>query len=157
MRLFISALRPLLRKLTKQFSKSHRSPYSGYVYGYGDQYETRPNPYDDTTRGHGGQPRYRVSKPRFAISKPEETLPQGDIRRRRSARPNVFPGQLAIPEKTRAEICAKTLFITGRIWLIARSRLWQIVGRGKDLNHLGRYNIYPKESEQVLDDQARRC
>ena len=58
-----------------------------------------------------------------------------------------------MPEKTAAELRADGFFITGDLGLIDEDGYVQIVGRGKDLIISGGYNIYPKEVEQVLDDQ----
>ena len=67
--------------------------------------------------------------------------------------PNVFQGYWQMPEKTAAELRADGFFITGDLGLIDQDGYVQIVGRGKDLIISGGYNIYPKEVEQVLDDQ----
>ena len=67
--------------------------------------------------------------------------------------PNVFSGYWNMPEKTAAELRADGWFVTGDLGKQDRDGYVTIVGRGKDLIISGGFNIYPKEIEQVLDDQ----
>jgi malonyl-CoA/methylmalonyl-CoA synthetase len=58
-----------------------------------------------------------------------------------------------MPEKTKAELRDDGYFITGDLGKIDQDGYIQIVGRDKDLIISGGYNIYPKELENLLDDQ----
>ena len=68
--------------------------------------------------------------------------------------PNVFKGYWKLPEKTKTELRENGFFITGDLGKIDKDGYVQIVGRDKDLIISGGYNIYPKELEEILDDQA---
>ena len=59
-----------------------------------------------------------------------------------------------MPEKTKAELRSDGFFITGDLGKIDDQGYVHIVGRNKDLIISGGYNIYPKEIELVLDEQA---
>ena len=67
--------------------------------------------------------------------------------------PNVFKGYWKMPEKTAEELRADGFFITGDLGRIDAEGYVIIVGREKDLIISGGYNVYPKEVEQLLDDQ----
>ncbi len=67
--------------------------------------------------------------------------------------PNVFKGYWQMPDKTAAELREDGFFITGDLGVQGEDGYVTIVGRNKDLIISGGYNIYPKEIEQVLDDQ----
>ena len=67
--------------------------------------------------------------------------------------PNVFKGYWKMPEKTKAELRENGFFITGDIGKIDKDGYVHILGRNKDLIISGGYNIYPKELEEILDDQ----
>jgi len=68
--------------------------------------------------------------------------------------PNVFKGYWKMPEKTKAELRKNGFFITGDLGKIDQDGYVHILGRDKDLIISGGYNIYPKELEEVIDDQA---
>ena len=152
MRLFISGSAPLLAETHKQFEErtGHRILER---YGMTETNMNTSNPYDGPRRGGTvGTPLPGVE---LKICDPEtgETLPQGEIGVVEVRGPNVFQGYWQMPEKTAAELRADGFFITGDLGLIDEDGYVQIVGRGKDLIISGGYNIYPKEVEQVLDDQ----
>ena len=65
---------------------------------------------------------------------------------------HVFAGYWKLPEKTAAEFKGDW-FITGDMATISADGYVSIVGRGKDLIISGGLNIYPKEIEDVLNDQ----
>ena len=68
--------------------------------------------------------------------------------------PNLFEGYWRLPEKTREEHRADGYFISGDVATMDEHGRVSIVGRAKDLVICGGYNIYPKEIEVVLDEQA---
>ena len=68
--------------------------------------------------------------------------------------PNVFKGYWKMPEKTKAELRANGFFITGDLGKIDQDGYVHILGRDKDLIISGGYNIYPKELEEIIDDQV---
>jgi len=152
MRLFISGSAPLLAETHKQFEErtGHRILER---YGMTETNMNTSNPYDGPRRGGTvGTPLPGVE---LKICDPDtgETLRQGEIGVVEVRGPNVFQGYWQMPEKTAAELRADGFFITGDLGLIDQDGYVQIVGRGKDLIISGGYNIYPKEVEQVLDDQ----
>ena len=59
-----------------------------------------------------------------------------------------------MPEKTAEELRDDGFFITGDLGRFDDDGYLHIVGRDKDLIISGGYNIYPKEIELLLDDQA---
>jgi len=59
-----------------------------------------------------------------------------------------------MPKKTKAELRENGFFITGDLGKIDKDGYVHILGRDKDLIISGGYNIYPKELEEILDDQA---
>ena len=67
--------------------------------------------------------------------------------------PNVFQGYWQMPEKTKAELRPSGFFITGDLGQYSEDGYLSIVGRAKDLIITGGYNVYPKEIEDVLNDQ----
>ena len=67
--------------------------------------------------------------------------------------PNVFKGYWKMPKKTKAELRENGFFITGDLGKIDKDGYVHILGRDKDLIISGGYNIYPKELEEILDDQ----
>ena len=65
-------------------------------------------------------------------------LPQGEVGVIEVKGPNVFKGYWRMPEKTAAEFRADGYFITGDLGKIDERGYVHIVGRAKDLDHLGR-------------------
>jgi malonyl-CoA/methylmalonyl-CoA synthetase len=68
--------------------------------------------------------------------------------------PNVFKGYWKMPEKTKAELRENGFFITGDLGKIDKEGYVHILGRDKDLIISGGFNIYPKELEEIIDDQV---
>jgi malonyl-CoA/methylmalonyl-CoA synthetase len=66
--------------------------------------------------------------------------------------PHVFSGYWKLPEKTASEFKGEW-FITGDLAILSEDGYISIVGRDKDLIISGGLNIYPKEIEDVLNDQ----
>jgi malonyl-CoA/methylmalonyl-CoA synthetase len=67
--------------------------------------------------------------------------------------PNVFKGYWRMPKKTKAELRENGFFITGDLGKIDKDGYIHILGRDKDLIISGGFNIYPKELEEIIDDQ----
>ena len=59
-----------------------------------------------------------------------------------------------MPEKTKAELRKNGFFITGDLGKIDEDGYVHILGRDKDLIISGGFNIYPKELEEIIDDQT---
>lgn len=68
--------------------------------------------------------------------------------------PNVFKGYWNMPEKTKDELRENGFFMTGDLGKIDEDGYLHIIGRDKDLIISGGFNIYPKEIELLLDEQA---
>lgn len=67
--------------------------------------------------------------------------------------PNVFRGYWRSPERAARDFRPDGAFVTGDLgWLAPDGRL-TLVGRAKDVIICGGYNVYPKEVEDVLDQQ----
>lgn len=87
------------------------------------------------------------------MGKDGQEVPQGETGMIEVRGPNVFKGYWQMPEKTAEELRADGFFITGDLGRIDTEGYVTIVGREKDLIISGGYNVYPKEVEQLLDDQ----
>ena len=152
MRLFVSGSAPLLAETHRQFETTtgHRILER---YGMTETNMTTSNPYQGERRaGTVGFPLPGVD---VKITDPEsgDMLADGEIGQIEVRGPNVFKGYWQMPDKTAAELRSNGFFITGDLGRIDEDGYVQIVGRNKDLIISGGYNIYPKEVEQVLDDQ----
>jgi len=152
MRLFVSGSAPLLAETHRQFETTtgHRILER---YGMTETNMTTSNPYTGERRaGTVGFPLPGVD---VKITDPEsgDMLADGEIGQIEVRGPNVFKGYWQMPDKTAAELRSNGFFITGDLGRIDEDGYVQIVGRNKDLIISGGYNIYPKEVEQVLDDQ----
>ena len=86
------------------------------------------------------------------IAEDGSLLPHGDIGSLEVKGDHVFKGYWKLPEKTAAEFKGDW-FITGDMATLSNDGYVSIVGRGKDLIISGGLNIYPKEIEDVLNDQ----
>ena len=86
------------------------------------------------------------------IAEDGSLLPHGAIGSLEVKGDHVFKGYWKLPEKTAAEFKGDW-FITGDIATLSDDGYVSIVGRGKDLIISGGLNIYPKEIEDVLNDQ----
>jgi len=87
-------------------------------------------------------------------SKTGKVLADGEIGEIEVRGPNVFKGYWQMPEKTAEELRKDGFFISGDLGKIDSDGYIHIVGRNKDVIISGGYNIYPKEIELLLDDQA---
>ncbi len=152
MRLFVSGSAPLLAETHRQFES-----VTGHTilerYGMTETNMNTSNPYKgDRIAGTVGLPLNGID---LKITDPNTgtTLPNGEIGVIEVRGPNVFKGYWKMPEKTAEELRADGFFITGDLGTIDEHGYVSIVGRNKDLIITGGYNVYPKEIEQVLDDQ----
>jgi len=153
MRLFVSGSAPLLAETHVQFEErtGHRILER---YGMTETNMNTSNPYDGERRaGTVGFPLPGVDL-RIVDAETGKTLPQGEIGIIEVKGPNVFAGYWQMPEKTREEFRDDGFFITGDVGVIDTDGYVQIVGRSKDLIISGGYNIYPKELELLLDEEA---
>lgn len=153
MRLFISGSAPLLAETHVEFEArtGHRILER---YGMTETNMNTSNPYDgDRRAGTVGFPLPGVE---LKITNPDtgESLPTDEIGQIEVRGPNVFKGYWQMPEKTAAELREDGFFITGDLGKIDADGYVHIVGRNKDLIISGGYNIYPKEIELILDEQA---
>ena len=152
MRLFISGSAPLLAETHVQFEQrtGHRILER---YGMTETNMNTSNPYHGERRA--GTVGFPLSGIELKITSPDagETLPRGQIGQIEVRGPNVFKGYWQMPEKTREDLREDGFFITGDLGMIDADGYVHIVGRDKDLIISGGYNIYPKEIEQLLDDQ----
>ena len=67
---------------------------------------------------------------------------------------HVFQGYWKLPEKTASEFTQDGFFITGDLATCSSDGYISIVGRDKDLIITGGLNVYPKEIEDLLNQQA---
>lgn len=152
MRLFISGSAPLLAETHIEFEKrtGHRILER---YGMTEAGMITSNPYDgERVAGTVGFALPGIDA-RIA-GENGEVLKSGDIGILEIKGPNVFKGYRNMPEKTAQEFRKDGYFITGDIATIDAEGRVSIVGRGKDLIISGGLNIYPKEIEGKIDDQA---
>jgi len=151
MRLFIAGSAPLLDETFRAFEDR-----TGHAilerYGMTETGMLCSNPLEGDRRpGTVGPPLadvdVRVADENGAI------LEQGDVGILEVRGPNVFKGYWRMPEKTEEEFRDDGFFITGDISRIDADGYVQIVGRAKDMIISGGFNVYPKEIEQVIDQQ----
>ncbi|MCV2869600.1 malonyl-CoA synthase [Defluviimonas sp. WL0002] len=151
-RLFISGSAPLLAETHAQFEArtGHRILER---YGMTETNMNTSNPYDGERRA--GTVGFALPGVELKITDPAtgETIEQGEVGQIEVRGPNVFKGYWQMPEKTAAELRPDGFFITGDLGRIDADGYVHIVGRNKDLIISGGYNIYPKEIEQLLDEQ----
>jgi malonyl-CoA/methylmalonyl-CoA synthetase len=153
MRLFISGSAPLLAETHVQFESrtGHRILER---YGMTETNMNTSNPYTGERRaGTVGFPLPGVEL-KITDRQTGATLPQGEIGEIEVRGPNVFQGYWQMPEKTAEELRENGFFITGDLGKIDEDGYLHIVGRNKDLIISGGYNIYPKEIELLLDNEA---
>ena len=152
-RLFTSGSAPLLVETHEQFEArtGHRILER---YGMTETNMNTSNPYDGERRA--GTVGFALPGVEVKITDPNtgEEMPQGEPGMIEVRGPNVFKGYWEMPEKTREELRENGFFITGDIGEISADGYISIVGRQKDLIITGGYNVYPKEIELVLDEQA---
>ena len=153
MRLFVSGSAPLLSETHIQFEKltGHRILER---YGMTETNMNTSNPYNgDRRAGTVGYPlpgvELKITDPETGTEKSNNEIGQIEVRG-----PNVFKGYWKMPEKTKAELKENGFFITGDLGKIDEDGYVHILGRDKDLIISGGFNIYPKELEEIIDNQA---
>ena len=153
MRLFISGSAPLLAETHTQFEAltGHRILER---YGMTETNMNTSNPYHGERRA--GTVGFALPGVELKVtdSRTGEALAQGEIGDIEVRGPNVFKGYWQMPEKTAEDMREDGFFITGDLGRIDEDGYVHIVGRNKDLIISGGYNIYPKEIELLLDEQA---
>ncbi len=153
MRLFVSGSAPLLAETHEAFEQrtGHRILER---YGMTETNMNTSNPYDgDRRAGTVGFPLPGIEAKVCDPDTGDELAP-GEIGMLQVRGPNVFSGYWRMPEKTAEELKADGFFITGDLATVDQDGYIQIVGRDKDLIISGGFNIYPKEIELLLDEQA---
>ena len=153
MRLFISGSAPLLAETHVEFETrtGHRILER---YGMTETNMSTSNPYKGERRA--GTVGFPLPGVELKITDPEtgKTVPQGDIGVLEVRGRNVFQGYWNMPEKTAEELRGDGFFITGDLGRLDADGYVEILGRNKDLIISGGLNIYPKELEEVLDQQT---
>ena len=153
MRLFISGSAPLLAETHIAFERRTGQRILER-YGMTETGMNTSNPYDGERRaGTVGFPLPGIEI-RVADAETGALLPDGETGIVEVRGPNVFKGYWRMPEKTKEEFRDDGFFITGDMGRIDKDGYLHIVGRAKDLIISGGYNIYPKEVELLLDEQA---
>ena len=152
MRLFISGSAPLLAETHVAFTDrtGHRILER---YGMTETNMNTSNPYDGERKtGTVGTALPNVDV-RIVDQTSGEPVTPGEIGILEVRGPNVFQGYWNMPEKTAADFRTDGYFITGDLAQMDPDGYITIVGRSKDLIISGGFNIYPKEVEEILDDQ----
>jgi Acyl-CoA synthetases (AMP-forming)/AMP-acid ligases II len=150
MRLFISGSAPLLVETSDAFFERTGQRILER-YGMTETGMSCSNPLDGERRaGAVGPPLPGVSV--RVVGENDDVLPAGEIGSLEVKGAHVFKGYWKLPEKTAAEFKGDW-FITGDMATLSKDGYVSIVGRGKDLIISGGLNIYPKEIEDVLNDQ----
>ena len=150
MRLFISGSAPLLVETSDEFFERTGQRILER-YGMTETGMSCSNPLSgDRRAGSVGPPLPGVEV--RIVDEDGAELPRGEIGSLEVRGEHVFKGYWKLPEKTAAEFKGDW-FITGDMATLSDDGYVSIVGRGKDLIISGGLNIYPKEIEDVLNDQ----
>ena len=150
MRLFISGSAPLLVETSDEFLERTGQRILER-YGMTETGMSCSNPLNgDRRAGSVGPPLPGVEV--RIVDEDGAELPRGEIGSLEVRGEHVFKGYWKLPEKTAAEFKGDW-FITGDMATLSDDGYVSIVGRGKDLIISGGLNIYPKEIEDVLNDQ----
>jgi len=152
MRLFTSGSAPLLAETHNRF-RNRTGLAILERYGMTETGMNTSNPYDGERRA--GTVGFPLEGVELVIRDPETgaTANRGKTGMIEVRGPNVFKGYWQMPEKTATELREDGFFVTGDLGQRDADGYVTIVGREKDLIISGGYNVYPKEVEQLLDDQ----
>ena len=150
MRLFISGSAPLLVETSDEFFERTGQRILER-YGMTETGMSCSNPLNgDRRAGSVGPPLPGVEV--RIVDEDGAELTRGEIGSLEVRGEHVFKGYWKLPEKTATEFKGDW-FITGDMATLSDDGYVSIVGRGKDLIISGGLNIYPKEIEDVLNDQ----
>ncbi len=152
MRLFISGSAPLDAVSSDTFfSKTGHRVLERY--GMTETNMLFSNPYDgDRVAGSVGQPLPGISA---RIRKESgELAATGEIGIVEVQGPNVCQGYFGLPEKTKEAFAEDGYFITGDLGSFDERGYLTLSGRQSDMIISGGFNVYPREVENVLLDQA---
>ena len=152
MRLFISGSAPLLAETHVTFEErtGHRILER---YGMTETNMNTTNPYDGERKAGTVGTALPGVEMRIVDEESGLNVDPGDIGILEVRGPNVFQGYWNMPEKTAEEFRKDGYFITGDLAQLDADAYVTIVGRSKDLIISGGFNIYPKEIEEILDNQ----
>ena len=152
-RLFVSGSAPLLAETHVEFEArtGHRILER---YGMTETNMNTSNPYDGERRAGTVGMNLPGVELRVADAETGRAVADGAVGIIEVRGRNVFKGYWNMPEKTREEHRQDGFFITGDLGQVDADGYLTIVGRAKDLVISGGYNIYPKEVEMLLDEQA---
>ncbi len=151
MRLFISGSAPLLKETHKNFYD-----ITGHHilerYGMTETNMNSSNPLDGVRKaGSVGKPIKDINI-RISSTEGSEVLNKNQIGMIEIKGPNVFKGYLNKLDQTKEAFTKDGYFITGDIGYFDNDGYLYISGRDKDLIISGGYNIYPKEIEDVINE-----
>ena len=153
MRLFTSGSAPLLAETHEAFEQTtgHRILER---YGMTETNMNTSNPYNGERRA--GTVGFALPEVDIRIVDPQSEVELGtdEIGVLEVRGENVFAGYWQMPDKTAEEFRPDNFFITGDLAKKDADGYIHIVGRNKDLIISGGFNVYPKEIEAVLDEQA---
>lgn len=153
MRLFVSGSAPLLAE-THQMWQAQTGHAILERYGMTETNMNTSNPYiGDRRPGTVGLPLPGVEV-KITDAETGESLPRGQVGQIEVRGANLFSGYWQMPEKTAEELRPDGWFLTGDVGVQSDDDYLSIVGRSKDLIISGGYNVYPKEIELVIDDDA---
>jgi len=149
-RLFTSGSAPLLVETFEDFKAR-----TGHVilerYGMTETGMTCSNPLDGARKaGTVGPPLPGVEA--RIIDDAGKTTPLGEVGNLQVKGQNVFKGYWRMPEKTAEDFCDDNWFNTGDQASMDADGYVSIVGRSKDMVISGGLNVYPKESEDVINE-----
>lgn len=150
MRLFISGSAPLLVETSDEFF-DRTGQRILERYGMTETGMSCSNPLHGERRAGSVGPPLPGVEVRI-LGEDATELPKGTIGSLEVKGDHVFKGYWGLPKKTAAEFNGEW-FVTGDVAMLSEDGYVSIVGRGKDLIISGGLNIYPKEIEDVLNDQ----
>ena len=151
MRLFISGSAPLLVETSEEFlaRSGHRILER---YGMTETGMSCSNPLEGDRRAGSVGPALPGVNARV-VDEQNSPVSPGTVGSLQVKGDHVFAGYWKLPEKTASEFTDDGYFITGDLATMSEDGYVSIVGRGKDLIITGGLNVYPKEIEDLLNEQ----
>lgn len=151
MRLFISGSAPLLVETSEEFlaRSGHRILER---YGMTETGMSCSNPLEGERRAGSVGPALPGVNARV-VDEQNSPVSPGTVGSLQVKGDHVFAGYWKLPEKTASEFTEDGYFITGDLATMSDDGYVSIVGRGKDLIITGGLNVYPKEIEDLLNEQ----